>query len=161
MPELKNIRQERFCLLYVMLGNAAEAYREAGYHSKTPDIHAHQLVRNSKIESRIAEIKAISTPKKVRNREGVLEWLDDLMSRPADEPVKWSDKLRAAEIINRMCGYNAADRVEVHAGDSLNQYIVQLRSRPINDQVIEIGNGSERFNLTEPDAIEQNAARHD
>ena len=143
MPELKNIRQERFCLLYVMLGNATEAYREAGYHSKTPDIHAHQLVRNSKVESRIAEIKAKTTPKKVRNREGILEWLDDLMSRRADEPVKWSDKLRAAEIINRMCGYNAADQVEVHAGDSLNNYIVALRARPIGGEVLELKNGSE------------------
>lgn len=143
MPELKNIRQERFCLLYVMTGNATEAYREAGYHSKTPEIHAHQLVTNSKVLSRIAELKAISTPKRIRNREGIIEWLDDLMNRPADEPVKWSDKLRAAEIIARMCGYNAADRVEIRAGDSLNNYIVALRAKPIGGEVIELENGSE------------------
>ena len=60
------------------------------------------------------------------------------MNRPADEPVKWSDKLRAAEIIARICGYNAADRVELSAGNSLNNYIVALRARPIGGEVIEL-----------------------
>jgi hypothetical protein len=143
MPELKNIRQERFCFLYVMLGNASEAYREAGYHSKEPDGNAIRLIGNDRVKARIEEIKAKFSAKKVRNREGLIEWLDDLMSRPADEPVKWSDKLRAAEIIARMCGYNAADRVEVHAGDSLNNYIVALRARPIGGEVLELENGSE------------------
>jgi phage terminase small subunit len=139
MPELKNIRHEKFCLWYVLSGNASEAYREAGFHSKNPDVQAAQLIVKRSIQSRIAELK----PKNPRNRQGIIEWLDDLMSRPADEPVKWSDKLRAAEIINRMCGYNAADRVEVHAGDSLNNYIVALRARPIGGEVIELENGSE------------------
>jgi hypothetical protein len=148
MPELKNIRQERFCLLYAVLGNASEAYRQAGYQTNNADVNAAQLMVKPSIVSRIAEINAQIAPKKVRNREGILEWLDDLMSRPADEPVKWSDKLRAAEIIARMCGYNAADRVEVHAGDSLNNYIVALRARPIGGEVIELESNERR--LDEP-----------
>jgi hypothetical protein len=143
MPALKNPRQEQFCLLYYIMGNASEAYRQAGFKTKVPQINASRLLTKANIISRIAEIRAQNEPKKVRNREGLIEWLDDLMSRPADEPVKWSDKLRAAEIIARMCGYNAADRVEVHAGDSLNNYIVALRARPIGGEVIELENGSE------------------
>jgi Terminase small subunit len=144
MPELKNIRRERFCLLYVMLGNATEAYRQAGYRDVNhADVSGCRLLTFASVKARIDEIKALAAPKKVRNREGVLEWLDDLMSRPADEPVKWSDKLRAAEIIARMCGYNAADRVEVSAGDSLSNYIVALRARPIGGEVLKLENGSE------------------
>lgn len=143
MPELKNIRQEKFCLLYVLLGNASEAYREAGFKTKVPQVNASRLLTKANIERRIAEIKIQMTPKKVKNKEGLMEWLEDLMNHPADEPVKWSDKLRAAEIIARICGYNAADRVEVHAGDSLSNYIVALRARPIGGEVIELENGSE------------------
>jgi phage terminase small subunit len=141
MPELKNIRHEKFCLLYVICGNASRAYREAGYPSKNPDVNASRLLVNAEIQNRITELKPkielINDPKP-RNREGLIEWLEDLMNRPADEPVKWSDKLRAAEIIARISGYNAADRVEVHAGDSLNNYIVALRARPIGGEIIEL-----------------------
>jgi len=134
MPELKNIRHEKFCLWYVLSGNASEAYRQAGFRTKNADVTGPRLLVKVGIQRRIAELK----PKKPLNREGLIEWLEDMMSRPADEPVKWSDKLRAAEIIARMCGYNAADRVEVHAGNSLNNYIVALRARPIGGEVIEL-----------------------
>jgi Terminase small subunit len=128
VPELKSLRQERFCLLYAVLGNASEAYRQAGYQTKNADVNAAQLMVRPSIVSRIAEINAQIAPKKVRNREGVIEWLDDLMSRPADEPVKWSDKLRAAEIICRMCGYNAPDQIELSAGSPLTRYLSDLRA---------------------------------
>ena len=124
MPELKNIRQERFCLLYLLSGNASQAYREAGFNSRNPDVNASKLLVKASIQKRIAEFQ----PKKTRNREGIIEWLDDLMSRPADEPVKWSDKLRAAEIIARMCGYNAPDQLELSAGSPLTRYLSDLRS---------------------------------
>jgi hypothetical protein len=141
MPELKNIRHEKFCLLYVICGNASRAYREAGYPSKNPDVNASRLLVNAGIQARITELKPkieLTNDPKPRNREGLIEWLEDLMNRPADEPVKWSDKLRAAEIIARVCGYNAVDRVELSAGDSLNNYIVALRARPIGGEVIEL-----------------------
>jgi Terminase small subunit len=133
MPELKNIRHERFCFLYHILGNASMAYREAGFHSKNPDVNAAQLIVKHSIKARIAEIKANYGPKKVKSRDDVLQWLSDLMDRPADEPIKWGDKLRAGEIFVRMCGYNEPETINIGVANSLTTYLTELRSQRIGD----------------------------
>jgi phage terminase small subunit len=38
MPALGQIRHERFRQLYARLGNASEAYRQAGYQGKNADV---------------------------------------------------------------------------------------------------------------------------
>lgn len=139
MPELKNIRHERFCLLYLICGNASEAYRQAGYPSKTPDVNACQLLVKPKIKARIAELMPQN---RVKSRDDVLQWLSEMMSRPVDEPMKWSDKLRAGEIYVRMCGYNAPEEVQLSAANSLTTYLLQLRERAINAEVTEIASDS-------------------
>jgi phage terminase small subunit len=62
---MKNLspQQERFCLLYLQLGNAAKAYVEAGYSCKTPAVASAasaRLMAKPQIKARIAEIQAES-----------------------------------------------------------------------------------------------------
>ena len=78
MPELKNPRHERFCLFYYISGNAADAYRQAGFRStKNANVTAPRLLANVGIQARIAEIKAENQPANVKNRESVLQWLSN------------------------------------------------------------------------------------
>lgn len=55
-------KQEKFCQLYVELGNASEAYRQAYDASKmqapTVNVKASQLLAQDKISVRVAELKA-------------------------------------------------------------------------------------------------------
>ena len=61
---------------------------------------------------------------------------EQLMDRPVDEPIKWSDKLRAAEVLNRMCGWNEPDEVRLSAANSLTGYLLELRRESLNARIL-------------------------
>jgi phage terminase small subunit len=56
------IKQEKFCNLYIELGNASEAYRQAGYSQdvseKSLNELASRLLKNVKIMSRLNELRS-------------------------------------------------------------------------------------------------------
>lgn len=62
MPELKNIRHERFCLEVVKdpEGCAGRAYERSGYKARgaAADSNASRLLKNAKVKARIAELQA-------------------------------------------------------------------------------------------------------
>ena|SRR5690349_988320 len=106
MPQLKNRRQEDFCLEYVKDPNPVRALRAAGYTPKSENTAAStasQLLKSPKVASRIAELTAkieakiifdkvrildelgriaLSDTRKLFDEEGKLkkphEWPDDL-----------------------------------------------------------------------------------
>jgi hypothetical protein len=133
MPELKNIRHERFCLMYVICGNASEAYREAGFHTKNPDVCSHKLLVKAGIQSRIEEIKARNRSFDTLGRPDVMRALWGIALTPSDETPTNNDRLRAFEIINRMCGYNEAETINIGVANSLTTYLSELRSQRIGD----------------------------
>lgn len=54
-----SVKQEKFCLEYAKLGNARQAYINAGYKNKndnTTDANASRLLRNDKVKARLAEL---------------------------------------------------------------------------------------------------------
>jgi len=55
-------KQEKFCQLYIELGNASEAYRQAysaaGMKPATVNVKACELLADGKIAVRVAELKA-------------------------------------------------------------------------------------------------------
>jgi hypothetical protein len=120
-------------MLYVIYGNASQAYREAGYRAKTPDVNACQLLVKPKITSRIAEIKAENRSFDTLNRGDVMKNLWRIALTPSDDAPTNSDRLRAFEIINRMCGYNEAEMINIGVANSLTTYLTQLRSQRIGD----------------------------
>lgn len=69
-------KQERFCLLYIELGNASEAYRQSYDCKKMADStvnrKAKELIDNGKITARIAELQA-----EIKQRHNIT--VDDLL----------------------------------------------------------------------------------
>jgi phage terminase small subunit len=72
-------KQERFCLLYIELGNAAEAYRRAyACANMAPgSIHreASLLASNPKVTQRLAQLRSQAADKAVLDKSWVLERL--------------------------------------------------------------------------------------
>jgi hypothetical protein len=127
VPELKNIRHERFCQLFVLLGNASEAYRQAGYRGADPDAKAGRLAVKDSVISRVAELKIELLKKQELSREAGLAWLRSVIDIPLVD-VKPSDQLRAFEHYARIKGWNAPDQLELHAGSTLSKYLSDIRS---------------------------------
>ena len=67
--------------------------------------------------------------------------LAEIARSPCDEFTKQSDRERAIEIAARMCGWNQADTLHLTAGNSLTTYLLDLRTKPIAGEVLELGNG--------------------
>ena len=72
-------KQEDFCLAYLETGNASEAYRRAygGTNMKPATIHrrAFDLMENSKMKARIAELNSAAVSAAVMTRQEALERL--------------------------------------------------------------------------------------
>jgi Terminase small subunit len=132
MPELKNIRHEKFCKAYVATGNASEAYRRAGFNSKTPDGNAGRLISSDSIQRRISEIQAKNDRKMALSRDEALNILAEIARGPRDEFIKASDQERAIEIASRMCGWNEPDEVRLSAANTLTGYLLELRKESLN-----------------------------
>jgi hypothetical protein len=138
MPALSNPRWERFCALYVALGNASEAYRQAGYKfTKDVDAHAHRLTVKDSICRRVAELKAKNNRKSALSRDEALNILAEIARGPRDEFIKASDQERAIEIASRMCGWNEPDEVRLSAANSLTGYLLELRKESLNAPILE------------------------
>jgi Terminase small subunit len=137
VPALKNIRRERFCQLYVKLGNASEAYRQAGFNSKEVNGNACNLIASNSVSSRIMEIQAENDRKSPLSREEALNILAEIARGPRDEFIKASDQERAIEIASRMCGWNEPDEVRLSAANSLTGYLLDLRKESLGAPILE------------------------
>lgn len=77
-----NDRQEKFCQLKAESNiSDTQAYIDAGYQSKSPGVHAGQIVKNSKIKNRIREIKVDLAVKHGITQETQCKKLEDLRLR--------------------------------------------------------------------------------
>lgn len=84
------IKQQRFVDEYIILGNATQAYKAAGYKAASDTIAASEglkLLRNPKVagflDERLAEIKS----EKIANQTEVMEYLTSVMRREHKENV--------------------------------------------------------------------------
>ncbi|KAH0533613.1 hypothetical protein FGG08_007634, partial [Glutinoglossum americanum] len=136
MPALKNIRQEKFCQFYVKSGHITEAYRQAGFESKTPDGNASRLISSDRIQRRIREIQAKNDRKMALSRDEALNILAEIARGPRDEFIKASDQERAIEIAARMCGWNEPDEVRLSAANTLTGYLLELRKESLNTPML-------------------------
>src|SRR3546814_546269 len=93
------IKQENFCLEYIKCGNASEAYR-AAYNAekmKPASVHrnAHAMLENTKVASRIEQLRSTVIEKVVLDQERVLSELAamafydpaDLVRTPINKPA--------------------------------------------------------------------------
>jgi phage terminase small subunit len=127
MSALKRIRQERFAQLYVELGNATEAYRQAGYQDH-PDVdsNAHRLTVNDRVAVRIAEIRRENEAKSGFDREKAIELLAEI----ARHGEKDSDRVAAIAKIGAWSGWDQPQRIVVSA-DPFSDYLQEMRRVPL------------------------------
>jgi hypothetical protein len=93
-----NPKHEAFIREYLLSGNATEAYRKAGYKSKSPEVEASNLLRNPKVEARIKELQAktqeIAEKKFNITEERILEQLEAIAFFDPMSVLEWDDKGR-------------------------------------------------------------------
>ena len=97
-------RQEKFCLEFIRCGNAAEAYRLAGY--KPQSAHAAEtmgsrLLRNVEVSNRLDELrKKVNGPKVMDAEERRVKLTEIATSRY----VKPDVAIKAIDVLNKMDG---------------------------------------------------------
>jgi hypothetical protein len=123
MPPLKLLRQERFAQLYVELGNASEAYRQAyKYTGKNADINAHQILVRPSLNTRVAEIRRQKEEKAGLSKDEAIK----LLGQIARHGERESDRIAAMDKIGKWCGWDQPTKVVVSA-DPFTDYLRQMR----------------------------------
>lgn len=109
MPNLEDKplthRQEKFCKLFVKLGTATVAAREAGFSDED---YGNRLKTRPHIQKRIQELQGLIDDDFVHNAESVISGIWGI-ARTAPLP---KDKLRAYELLGKSLGL-FVDRKEV------------------------------------------------
>ena len=96
--------QENFCMEFVRCGNATEAYKKAGYKVRsdnTAAVCAAKLLRNAKVQSRIAELREELDSHKIMDAAERRELLTQFAR---DEETAKPDRLKAMDLLNKMDG---------------------------------------------------------
>ncbi len=108
-------KQQRFCEEYMIDLNASQAYVRAGYCSKTPNIHAKQLITNSNIQQKINELKLKASDKFEIRLEDVLKRIEGhaLDGESEQTQIKAEDML-----MKHLGGYDLNNKLEL-TGDGL------------------------------------------
>jgi phage terminase small subunit len=132
------MQQERFCQFVANGMPAARAYKQAGYAIKSKDDAAaaasRLLSRNASVRVRIKELKEQFAQSCEMTREDLRNYLIEVLATPVGEitpshrlcqahkttadmsEVKLPDKLRAAEQLAKMMGWNEPDKHDVSGG---------------------------------------------
>lgn len=96
--------QENFCVEFVRCGNATETYKRAGYKVRsdnTAAVCAAKLLRNAKVQSRIAELRREMDSHKIMDAAERRELLTQFAR---DEETGKADRLKAMDLLNKMDG---------------------------------------------------------
>ena len=134
-----SIKQEKFCLEYAKLGNARQAYINAGYkHSKdnVTDVNACRLLKTDKVQARLAELAAEAQNSAIADIKEMQEKLTEIIRQTADEEVvvveNTGDFMRAARVVKKKPAFkdviSAIDKLGRMQGafnDKLSVEIVQ------------------------------------
>ena len=86
MREL-NARQKRFAELYLELGNASEAAKQAGYSEKSAASNADKLLKNTNVKNYIDELLKKIEDQKIADVTEVMQYLTAGMRQELEEEV--------------------------------------------------------------------------
>jgi len=111
VARLQNIRQEAFCQAYSKSGNATEAYKNAGYKTKSDNTSAagaSQLLRNPKVIARLKELGEKNEHKAIADAQEQQEFFAAVLRGEIAEcngkPASLNVRLKAAELLGKMQG---------------------------------------------------------
>jgi len=98
-------RQQRFVQEYLVTSNASEAYRRAYDAEKMSpaviNVKASELLKNGKVTVSLQELSEASMTETVVTLVERKEWLSSVI-RGDEEQAKFSDRLRALDLLNQM-----------------------------------------------------------
>lgn len=94
--------QEKFCIEYAELGNATASAINAGYSKNSAGVQGSRLMKDVKIQRRIAEVRAEMGIEINTKRDNVLEMLYNIAEDGKGEP---QHRLKALEMISKIEGY--------------------------------------------------------
>lgn len=83
-------KQEKFCIEYLKTGNARQAYIAAGYSVKklsTADVSACRLLKNDKVQRRLAELTEEAKNSSVADIQEMQERLTEIIRQSFEEEV--------------------------------------------------------------------------
>ena len=140
MPQLRNIRHEKFAQSVACGLPQSEAYRRVagrGPSAKNANVHANEWANCSGVKERITELQAENARKCEVSREELLQFLTAVVrAKPSeasvenshceitfsrnDREVVFPSKLQAVAQLCKMCNFNAPEKVSIDAGDSLS-----------------------------------------
>jgi hypothetical protein len=95
-----NAKQEAFCQEYVKDHNATDAYRRAGYNSKSPDVDGPNLLGKPGIKNRIAELTKPIQAKAHLDAVAILHGIENLALNGKTDSVR----LRAYDLLAKRFG---------------------------------------------------------
>lgn len=118
-------KQEKFCQLYVDLGNASEAYLQAyNSKSKAAAVDAKKLLDTPKISLRVQELRDALEEKQLWRRINSLKVLSDI----ATAGEKDSDRVAAVRALNSMHGWDSKTIDHTSSDKSMSPLVVVLDS---------------------------------
>ena len=87
-----SIKQEKFCLEYAKLGNARQAYINAGYSfdkskPSVADVNACRLLKNAKVKARLEELAEEAKNDAIADIQEMQEVLTKIIRQQATEEV--------------------------------------------------------------------------
>ena len=115
-------KQEKFVQSLIQGMSQADAYRSAyatkNMSDKTIHEAASRLVADSKVSARLSELREQMTKETIMSAQKRLEWLTEVI---ADKDISVGDKLKAADIMNKMQGeYTQKVQAEVTNAVNIN-----------------------------------------
>ena len=116
-------KQEKFVQSLIQGMSQADAYRSAyatkNMSDKTIHEAASRLVADSKVSARLSELREQMTKETIMSAQKRLEWLTEVI---ADKDISVGDKLKAADIMNKMQGeYTQKVQAEVTNAVNINK----------------------------------------
>ena len=85
-----SMKQEKFCLEYAKLGNARQAYINAGYKNNkesTTDAAASRLLRSVKVKNRLAELAKAAEDAQIADIQEMQKKLTEIIRQELTEEV--------------------------------------------------------------------------
>lgn len=96
-----SVMQEKFCLEYAKLGNARQAYINAGYSfdkskPNVADVNACRLLKNAKVKARLEELAEETKNDAIADIQEMQEVLTRIIRQEATEEVIVTDSIHGA-----------------------------------------------------------------
>lgn len=144
MPELENVRWEKFAQAYAASPNATEAARCAGF--KQPHVQGPRLLAKVVVQARLKELTVADSSRRIATAKDRQEFWTRVMEGLEGEDVRMPDRLKASELLGKAQG-DFLERMEVTGKNGKDLFPAQ---RMDDDELAEAAARVVRDALPEP-----------